>query len=303
LFSIASRFGSSVASLATINNLPDDGVIYVGWTLKIPTTTPASRTKPIAPRAVSPTYIVQSDDYLYQIAVRYGITVQAIPVANNLPNNWLIYSGQRLLIPNSDSVPNPIPVNTTSQRNSLDVRIANIPLYKQKQTLTCEEASVAMATRGAVSESRLVAAMPRSDNPFEGIRGRTNPSYYGGLTDYGSYAQAVQKGLETLGKQSKVLYGQSYADFRASVIQHLQDGYPVVWWHTWRDTYQKPVMVKTKDGTSVKLVPYEHVGTIVAANDRGITYHDPYDATTRSASWSEFRRVSAYFDNMALVVQ
>jgi hypothetical protein len=53
----------------------------------------------------------------------------------------------------------------------------------------------------------------------------------------------------------------------------------------------------------VKLVPYEHAGVIVAANDRGITYHDPYDATVRFVSWADHRRVSAYFDNMALIVQ
>ena len=61
-----------------------------------------------------------------------------------------------------------------------------------------------------------------------------------------------------------------------------------------------PVVVKVSDGTSVKLVPYEHAGVIVAANDRDVTYHDP--ATVRFVAWVDFRSVSAYFDNMALVV-
>jgi hypothetical protein len=56
------------------------------------------------------------------------------------------------------------------------------------------------------------------------------------------------------------------------------------------------------DGASVKLVPYEHVSVVVGANDRGVTYHDPYDATVRFVGWGDFRRVSAYFDNMALAI-
>jgi uncharacterized protein YvpB len=180
--------------------------------------------------------------------------------------------------------------------------LTNIPLYQQKQTLTCEQSSAAMAARGAISEAQLVAAMPRSDNPFQGIRGRTNVPYYGGLTDYGVYASGLQKGLTALGIHSQVLYGQGYDEFKENVLEHLRAGRAVIWWHTLWDSYQNPVMVKMPDGALVKLVPYEHASVIVGANDRGVTYHDPYDATVRFVAWQDFRRVSAYFDNMALVV-
>ena len=76
----------------------------------------------------------------------------------------------------------------------------------------------------------------------------------------------------------------------------------MIWWHTWQDSYQTPVMVKMSDGTSVKLVPYEHASVIIAANDRGVTYNDPYNATIRFVSWADFQRVSGYFDNMGLVI-
>ncbi len=298
LFSIATQFGISVAAISAANNLPDDGVIYVGWTLRIPTkaSPPAADSKPVA----ATTYIVQPGDYLTLIAMNYGVTMQAIMLANNLPNDWFIYSGQRLVIPNGQPVAPAAPA--AAAVTSINARVSNIPLYRQQQTLTCEESSVAMATRGAVSEARLVAVVPRSDNPFVGIRGRTNSPYYGGLTDYGVYAQPLQKGLTTLGIQSQLLYGQAYADFKNALIEHLGAGHPVVWWHTWHDTYQIPVMIKMADGTRVKLVPYEHAGVIIAANDRGVTYHDPYDATVRFVSWADHRRVSGYFDNMALVI-
>ncbi|MBI5032411.1 MAG: LysM peptidoglycan-binding domain-containing protein [Chloroflexi bacterium] len=299
LFSIASRFGTTVDTISSANNLPANGVLYVGWTLKIPsanqpTSQPLSRNKP-----TSITHIVQPGEYLALIALHYGTTTQAIAYANNLAADWMIYATQRLSIPTASSKS---PTPSTIAPTSLNLRLTNVPLLQQKQTLTCEEASAAMAARGAITENQLVAVMPRSDNPFNGIRGSTNSPYFGGLYDYGVYAQGLQKGLTALNIRSQILYGQSFDDFKGAVVNHLRANHPIVWWHTWQDSYQVPVMVKMSDGKLVKLVPYEHAGTIVGANDSGVTYHDPYDATVRFISWADFRRVSSYFDNMALVV-
>ncbi len=294
LFSIAARFGTTVDAISSANNLPANGLLYVGWTLRVPAVTNAAS----APKSPTQSYIVQPGEYLALIALRFGSTAEAIALANSLPNAWMVYAGQRLAIP---TTPSAAPISVPAA--STDIRIAGIPLYQQKQTLTCEEASAAMATRGAVSEAQVLAAMPRSDNPFVGIRGRTNSSYFGGLTDYGVYAQALQKGLSMLGVKSQVLYGQSYDDFKSALLDNLRAGHPIIWWHTWQDSYQAPVVVKVADGSSVKLVPYEHAGVIVAATDRGISYNDPYDATVRFVAWADHRRVSAYFGNMALVIQ
>ncbi len=295
LYSIARRFGKTPAAIAAANNLPPDGLVYIGWTIKIP---PAASAKATARNAETMSYVVQPGDYLVRIALQFGTTVQAIVIANNISSEWLVFPGQRLVIPNVT----PSQPSANSVASLTEVRLKDIPLRKQQQTLTCEEASVAMATRGAISEARLVAAMPRDENPFEGIRGKTNSTLFGGLTDYGAYAQAVQRGLRALGVESLVLYGGTYENFKEAILGHLRAGRAVVWWHTWRDTYQTPVGVKTSDGTMVKLVPYEHVGVIVGANDRGITYNDPYDATVRFVSWADHKRVSSYFDNMALVI-
>jgi uncharacterized protein YvpB len=270
--------------------------LYVGWSLRIP-----SANQPTNPpaRQQTLTHIVQPGEYLVLIALRYNTTAQAIAYANDLPNNWLIYPNQRLKIPGAST----LPASASASPATLNLRLTNVPLYQQKQTLTCEEAAAAMAARGAFTEAQLVAAMPRSENPFNGIRGQTNSAYYGGLTDYGVYAHGLQNGLTALGVKSQILYHQSADDFRNSIIDHLRAGRPIVWWHTWQDSYQTPVMVKLSDGTSVKLTPYEHVSVIVGVNDNGVTYHDPYDATVRFVDWANFRRVSGYFDNMALVIQ
>lgn len=298
LAAISSRFNVSVDALASANDLPPNAFLYIGSLLKIPTKSPSASGSSGEAGSVT-SYIVQPGDSLPLIALRYGTTAQAIAMANNLPNFWLIIVGQRLLIPQS-SAARALPAPSTFLTS--DIRVSNIPLYRQLQTLTCEQAAVAMATRGAVTEPQLLTLLPRSDNPFAGIRGRTNSQFYGGLTDYGVYAQPLQKALSGLGIKSQVLYRQSYEEFKGLILENLRAGRAIVWWNTWHERYARPVSVKTSDGLSIKLVPYEHVGVIVAANDRGVTYYDPYDATARFASWADHRRVSSYFDNMALVI-
>lgn len=153
LFSIASRFGVTVDAISSANNLPSNGVIYVGWSLKIPV-----RSVPSIPTTQPPNnriHVVQPGEYLALIALHYDTTVRAIAYANNLPTDWMIYTGQRLNIPGV-----PSQSNAPSSATTTNIRLTNIPLYQQKQTLTCEEASAAMATRGAVTEAQLVAAMP-----------------------------------------------------------------------------------------------------------------------------------------------
>ncbi len=50
-------------------------------------------------------HIVQAGESLYRIAIRYGTTVEAIVIANNLANPDQILEGQRLSIPESASNP------------------------------------------------------------------------------------------------------------------------------------------------------------------------------------------------------
>src|SRR5436190_17629436 len=52
-------------------------------------------------------YIVQRNDTLYGIALRYGVTITAIAQVNGITNVSLIYVGQRLIIPTGGSAPAP----------------------------------------------------------------------------------------------------------------------------------------------------------------------------------------------------
>src|SRR5581483_2985979 len=109
------------------------------------------------------TYIVQPGDTLFGIAVRNGVTIQAITIANNLTTTF-VFSGQRLLIP---ALPNTSTESlyTSAINSGSEITLRDVPKYRQQQTLTCEEAAAAMALRGALTEAQIVAAMPRSDNP------------------------------------------------------------------------------------------------------------------------------------------
>lgn len=100
LSSIAARFGTTVASLVSINNIANPNLIYVGETLKIYTN------KTISTRAnsFSRTYVVVAGDTLSSIALRFETTVNALVQLNNITNSNLIYPGEVLKIPTNVSI-------------------------------------------------------------------------------------------------------------------------------------------------------------------------------------------------------
>ncbi len=102
LFSIATRNGTTVNALMQANGL-HNYMIYVGQTLRVPGQfIPQPVPHPIPPPAPQPQgvhYIVRPGDYLAMIASRYGSSVYAIQIANQLSNPSFIWVGQRLFIP------------------------------------------------------------------------------------------------------------------------------------------------------------------------------------------------------------
>lgn len=91
LYLIALRNNLSVSELRQANNLWTNE-IRVGQVLTLPTTGQAP-----PPANSGNTYTVRPGDSIYQIATRYGITVNQLRVDNNLYNNT-IYPGQQLVI-------------------------------------------------------------------------------------------------------------------------------------------------------------------------------------------------------------
>ena len=104
LYSIARRYGTTVQAIAQANQIYNPSLIHVGQVLHIPGWGP-----PPSPPSPPPAtyYTVQRGDNLYRIARRFGTSVWAIVVANNISNPSLIYPGQVLLIPGEGPVPPP----------------------------------------------------------------------------------------------------------------------------------------------------------------------------------------------------
>jgi len=92
LYSIASRFGTTVDAIQRANAIVNPTYISVGQRLIIPQgSTP--------PPAGGTTYTVQPGDTLYSIAAKFGKNVWDIVVANNLSEPYWILVGQVLTIP------------------------------------------------------------------------------------------------------------------------------------------------------------------------------------------------------------
>jgi murein DD-endopeptidase MepM/ murein hydrolase activator NlpD len=126
LAGIALRYEVTVDGLVSANGLSSPNQIYQGQVLNIPDSGGAARENP-AQTGVA--HIVQLGETLAQIAARYGVTVHALAVANNLDESVAVYPGLALSIP-------------TVQSGSTSV------LYANAGTGQCEGVSVDKAGTG-----------------------------------------------------------------------------------------------------------------------------------------------------------
>jgi LysM repeat protein len=94
LFRIALRYGTTVEAIASANGIANPALINVGQTLTIPT---GAQPSPPSPGAT--TYVVQSGDNLFRIALRYNMSHVYLAQHNNIANPSNIYVGQVLNIP------------------------------------------------------------------------------------------------------------------------------------------------------------------------------------------------------------
>lgn len=111
LWSIANKLGVSVNELRSLNNLTTD-TLQIGQQLKIPGTT-----KPPTPPS-NTTYTVQRGDSLWEIANRFGTTVDELKRLNNLTSNTL-QIGQVLKLPGATTTPDENATYTVQKGDSL----------------------------------------------------------------------------------------------------------------------------------------------------------------------------------------
>jgi len=102
LFSIARRYGTSLDAICAANGIADPARIYAGQRLIIPVSNAAAGALSVPAGAA---HFVRPGENLYRIALRYGVTVQALAELNGIYNPGHIVVGQKLVIPGSATTP------------------------------------------------------------------------------------------------------------------------------------------------------------------------------------------------------
>ncbi len=93
LWDLAKKHHTTVSTLKQLNDLPGNGAIYVGETLRVPGTRSSG-----GGRSAGGVHVVRSGETLSHLAVKYGTTSAAIRRANGMSSST-IYAGRRLVIP------------------------------------------------------------------------------------------------------------------------------------------------------------------------------------------------------------
>jgi uncharacterized protein YvpB len=203
-------------------------------------------------------------------------------------------------VPTATPVPTPAfpDASTVLSRPPLAL-ILDAPIYRQAHSLSCESSAAAMAANFfgvGVNEETIVGALPRHDNPHLGFRGNIDGPY-GGIEDYGVYAEPIRQILAQFGLEVEHFTG-GIDEIRAQIRR----GRVVIAWVTYNLQDQTPQQVTTSDGQIVTLIPYQHAVLVTGYNPNGLWLNDPYSGTQSFAPEADFQRSFAYLGNMALVV-
>ncbi len=282
LFRIGLRYGVTAQQIASANGLKNVAQIYAGQRLVIPAAG-AATAPAYSPASTAQSYhVVASGENLFRIALRYGLSVQAMAAANNLVNVSQVYVGQRLLIPGR--------ALAAPAGKSVLLRV---PVLGQEHSLTCEAAAarmIAVYLGKPVTEAWIQAQLGPNDNPHQGFRGDIDAPF-GGIVNYGVYAEPLARALRSLGLTATVRYGVGYSDLRAA----LDRGQPVI---VWLSQFPAPGYYDQPGG--YRLVPGEHSYVVVGYDDQGLVVNDPLNGGRQF----HIRVIPHWelFDNMALFV-
>lgn len=147
LFSIATRYGTTVQAIIYANGLASD-VIYAGQALTIPAPgdavvpdyqQPYQQPVPQQPYTGGGNYHqVQPGETLYRIALQYSTSVDAIAGVNGIPYPYIIQSGQQLVIPAPGQYVQPPPPVGGFYNPQLYPQQPSQPDYSQPQIPTTE---------------------------------------------------------------------------------------------------------------------------------------------------------------------
>jgi len=96
LGTVAEQFHTTVRTLQDLNDMGRRTTIYVGQKLVVPASNDGSRT--VTTESGRIVYIVQKNDTLYDIALKYGVDIQKIKELNQIKDHRKIMPGQKIII-------------------------------------------------------------------------------------------------------------------------------------------------------------------------------------------------------------
>ncbi|MBA2278694.1 MAG: C39 family peptidase [Chloroflexia bacterium] len=197
----------------------------------------------------------------------------------------------------SDSVVDS-PAERTAADNS-DSIIDNTPAYAQKRSLSCEYASLRIATGAlgnGISEWDFDNRVGWHENPHKGYRGDINGKW-GNTDDYGVYPEPLVPALADFGFRGEVFYGLGET---SELKGHLDRGHPtVVWLGMWGNTSFKAT---DNAGDRYQLTPGMHVMVAYGYDSGGVHLSDPATGSFRYYDWGTFRWMWDEMDGMSLAV-
>ncbi len=177
------------------------------------------------------------------------------------------------------------------------VTIPGILTYQQERGLSCEYASLAIATGtlgGWVSEYDFESVIGLNDNPHWGYRGYID-GQWGNTVDYGIYAEPLVPALNQFGFNGEAFYGG-----RGDLIAQIDQGRPtLVWLGLWGDT---SFDAYTADGTPYQLTSGMHVMVAYGYDDGGVYLSDPGSGSLVYYDWGTLEWMWGVMDGMALSV-
>lgn len=299
LDSIAQTFGVDPEAIRRSSYMPDPNALEAGQVIVIPD--PGQSPSEAAQMAaelegtspwVQSAHWVEYGDTLASIGASYGHDPGALAEFNGIEDPASIMPGDRILIP---------PVRDGSEMESASasgpVTVPNVVTYKQQRNLSCEYASVHIATSmlgNGIEEHVYIDSMPITLNPHNGYRGNID-GWWGNTDDYGIYAAPLVPVLNDYGYAGEVFYSMGDAD---QLIAHIDAGHPVVvWLGFWGDTRER-----LHDDGTYSVAAGTHVVTAYGYDDAGVYVSDPATASLDFYSWGEFIEMWRVLDGMSLAV-
>ena len=197
----------------------------------------------------------------------------------------------------TQGVPAPIAHAQTGDAYIID----GIPSVTQWYNLSCEYAAAATVTLfwgNLVSQNTFIAQIGRDANPHVGFRGNIDGEF-GGLRDYGIYAEPLVPVLEEYGYKATVFYGTDVERLEANI----RAGYPAVVWMTSGKYVERKAYWGEENGETYKLVPGEHAVVLYGYDDYGVYIMDVANGGYFHTEWESFLYRWNYFDGMTLIIQ